>query len=330
MMAATTLFLNQDAGTLARVFAEGRRERIEAELACVPGVLRREDLAAAAPLLTEVRYLFSTWGMPCLTAEDFAALPKLAAVFYAAGTVKGFAAPLLERGIALASAWRANALPVAETSLAWILLALKQSLQNARAIRAARAWACPGRAPITGSYGATVGLVSLGAIGRRVVELLRPFDVRIIAHDPYAQAPEGVELVPLAELFARADVVSLHLPWIPATEGLIDGTLLRTMKPHATLINTARGAVLREAELCTVLAERPDLQAILDVVWPEPPVAESPLYTLPNVLLTPHLAGSGGNEVLRMVDWMIEDCARFRRGEPLQHRVTPDMLETMA
>lgn len=323
------IFLNQDPRQIARVFGEGRRERAESLLPTRPGVVRREDLVALAPELRAVEVAFSTWGMPTLTADDLAHLPRLRAVLYAAGSVKGFAPPLLERGIQVSSAWRANALPVAETTVAHIILALKQTLQQARAVRAARGYGGP-RPPVTGTYGSTVGLVSLGAIGRRVIELLKPYDLRIIAHDPYAKPVEGVELVSLDEVFRRADVVSLHAPWIPATVGMITGDLLRLMKPDATFINTARGAIVREAEMCAVLAERPDLQAVIDVTWPEPAPADSPLHQLPNVLLTPHIAGSLGNEVLRMADWMIGECELLLRGEPPRHAVSPAMLETMA
>lgn len=328
-MTARALFLNQDPQQIARVFGDGRRARAEALLPVHPGVVKREELAALAPQLAGVEYAFSTWGMPKLEAADLAHLPKLKAVLYAAGSVKPFAVPLLERGIQVSSAWQANALPVAETTLAQIILALKQTFQQARAVRAARGYGGQ-RPPVTGTYGATVGLVSLGAIGRRVIELLKPFDLTVIAYDPYAKPMPGVELVALDEVFRRADVVSLHAPWIPATVGMITGAHFRLMKPHATFINTARGAIVREAEMCAALAERPDLQAVLDVTWPEPPPGDSPLYDLPNVLLTPHIAGSAGNEVIRMADWMIDECGRHLRGEAPRHGVALGMLETMA
>jgi phosphoglycerate dehydrogenase-like enzyme len=328
------IFLNQDPAAVERVYGSGRRQRVEALLPTRPGCLRREDLAGCAPDLTAVEVVWSTWGMPTLADADFACLPKLRAVFYAAGTVRGFAPPLLERGITLCSAWRANALPVAEATLAHILLALKQTWAQARAVRAARDWNAADRPPITGAYGATVGLIALGAVGRRVVELLRPFDLHVLAYDPFAPpaaaAALGVELVSLEDIFRRADVVSVHAPWLPQTEGMIGGRHLEMLKPHATFINTARGAVVREGEMIEVLCRRPDVQAILDVVYPEPPVCISALYDLPNVLLTPHIAGSMGNEVLRMTDWMIEECTRYLAGEPLRHQVTPALLATMA
>ena len=312
-----------------RVYGE-RRTRIAALLPTRPGVLRAGDLDALRDQLTAVEVVFSTWGMPPVDAEVLACLPRLTAVLYAAGSVKGFAEPLLQRGIQVSSAWRANALPVAEWTLGHILLGLKQTFQLARSVRHDRAYHGANSASVTGAYGATVGLIALGVIGRRVVELLRPFAVRVIAHDPYAKPVEGIELVGLDELFRRSDVVSMHAPWIPATEGMLGGEHFRLMKPWSTFINTSRGKLVREDELIAVLRERPDLQAILDVTWPEPPVADSPLFDLPNVLLTPHIAGSAGNELQRMADLMVDECERYLRGESPQHDVSLAMLPTMA
>ena len=134
----------------------------------------------------------------------------------------------------------------------------------------------------------------------------------------------NVELVSLEELFRRADVVSVHTPWLPETEGLIRGAHIASMKQGATFINTARGAVVRERELLEVLAARPDLQAVLDVAIEEPPAADSQMYTLPNVLLTPHIAGSTGAECRRMGRYMAEELVRYAAGEPLRWPVRPE------
>jgi phosphoglycerate dehydrogenase-like enzyme len=327
------IFLNQDAAAIARVFGQGRRQSVEALLPTRPGCLRREELAGCAQDLAGVEVVWSTWGMPALDDGDLACLPALKAVFYAAGTVRGFAPALLAHGVTVCSAWRANALPVAEATLGHILLALKQTWGQARAIRAARSWDCADRPAITGAYGATVGLIALGAVGRRVAELLRPFDLHVLAYDPMGPKDAGflgVELVSLDDVFRRADVVSVHAPSLPTTRGMIRGAHLEMLRPYATFINTARGALVRQDEMIAVLRRRPDLQAVLDVVEPEPPAPDSPLFELPNVLMTPHIAGSAGNEVLRMSDWMIDECARFLGGQPLRHAVTPALLAAMA
>jgi phosphoglycerate dehydrogenase-like enzyme len=161
-----------------------------------------------------------------------------------------------------------------------------------------------------------------------VCELLRDFDLKIIAYDPFIE-PEvahdlKAELCSLEAVFRRADVVSLHTPWLPETEGMITGEHLAMMKPNTTFINTARGAVVREQEMIATLEQRPDLMAVLDVTYPEPPENGSPLFTLPNVVLTPHIAGSLGPETKRLGEAMVEELRRYLRGEPFRWAVSPD------
>ncbi|NUR89192.1 MAG: oxidoreductase, partial [Nonomuraea sp.] len=211
--------------------------------------------------------------------------------------------------------------PVAEFTLAQILLALKQFHRVSREIRELGRF--PGEVRVAGAYRTRVGLLGLGEIGRLVAAHLRAFDVEVVACDPHAQEG-GVPLVTLAELFETCEVVSVHAPLLPETEGLVGGPLVARMRPGATLVNTARGAVLDEPSVIEVLRERPDLTAVLDVTWPEPPPAGSPLYGLPNVVLTPHLAGSMGAERGRMGELVAAELARLVAGEPLEHAVDPE------
>ena len=279
-----------------------------------PAILRPADL------------ILSGWGLPKMDAAFLALAPHLQAVFYGAGSVKGIVTDAFwERGIQITSAAAANAVPVVEYTLSQILFCLKLGWRHALEIKQEQRY--PGRHSVLGAYGRTVGIVSLGLIGRRVCEMLRPFDLQVIAYDPFISQSEAAtldaELVTLAELFQRADVVSLHTPWLKETEGLITGAHFAAMKPDAAFINTARGAIVREDELITVLQQRPDIQAVLDVTYPEPPVAGSPLYTLPNVILTPHIAGSMNGECRRMGRMMVDELARFVKAQPLQWAVTP-------
>ena len=261
-----------------------------------------ESVTANPAVLANVEVIFSGWGMAKLDADFLAAAPQLKAVFYGAGSIRSFATNAAwERGIVITSAYAANAVPVAEYTLAAILLSLKRAWYYI--VEAKQAGAYPPRKPLPGGYGSTVGLISLGMIGRMVAERLKAYDLRVIAYDPYASAEAsaalGVEMVALDELFRRADVVSLHTPWLPETEGMITGAHFAAMKPGATFINTARGAVVREQEMIAILQQRPDLYAVLDVTYPEPPEPGSALYSLPNVVLTPHIAGSLGAECHR-------------------------------
>lgn len=284
-------------------------------------------------LLAEAEVIFGTWGMPILNDEFLELTPKLRAVFYAAGTVKHFVTDAIwQRGITVCSAWRANALPVAEFTLGAILLSMKNVWAYQRLLKESRDWDM--RIATDGGYHGTIGLVSLGAVGQRVVELLSQFDVDIVAYDPVVNPRiirgKTVEMVGLAELFQRSDVVSIHSPLLPETVGMITGELVDQMKPYATLINTARGAILEEDRIIDVLRRRSDLTAILDVTRDEPPAIDSPLYELPNVFLTPHVSGSLGSECRRMGNFMFAEYMRYLKNEPLTHQVTRDMLMSMA
>ncbi len=287
----------------------------------------------ASERLHEADTILSTWGMPALTPDFLEAAPELKAVFYAAGTVKSFVTEAAwDRGITICSAWEANGVPVSEYSLGVILLSLKRFWHFAHGMRSPDPDFAGMRVP--GAYRSEVGLVSLGAVGRATARLLRPFDVSILAYDPFANPEDaaelGVELVSLADLFSRSEVVSLHAPWIRETERLITGSLIASMKEGATLINTSRGAIIAEDEMIEVLRHRPDISVVLDVTHPEPPAASSPLRFLPNVILTPHIAGSIQRECTRMGQRMVAELQRYITGLPLQHRVTREMLAGMA
>jgi phosphoglycerate dehydrogenase-like enzyme len=292
-----------------------------------------DDLAAEDAALAETEVLFSGWNAPVLDAAFLARCPKLRAVFYAGGSVRYFVTDeVWRRGITVSSAYAINGEAVADYTVGAVLFSLKQGFAHARA---AKRGAFAANITVPGVYGAAVGLVSLGATGRAVAQKLAPFDVHVLAYDPFVAPAEaaalGVELVPdLEHLFAAAEVVSLHTPLLPSTTGLVRGVHFTAMRPGATFINTARGAVVREAEMVAALRARPDLTAILDVTDPEPPVADSPLYTLSNVFLTPHVAGAVERECRRMGGAMIAEFDRWQRGEPLLHAIRPDRLSLMA
>lgn len=283
-------------------------------------------------LLAETDYILGTWGVPRLDAHFLDQVPRLKGLFYGAGSVKSFVTPeFFARGLVIANANQANAIPVAEYAAAAILLSLKRFWQHSRQTKQAREWK---RLPVPGAWRSVVGLISLGAVGRLTAERLQSYDVEVIAFDPFATAEQaqalGVRLCSLDEIFRTADVVSLHAPWLPETENLVADAQLRLMKPGATLLNTSRGAVINEPDLYQVLAERPDLTAILDVTRPEPPAANSPLFTLENVILTPHISGSLNGEVARMGQWMAEELIRHLDGQPLQYQLTEAELTTAA
>jgi phosphoglycerate dehydrogenase-like enzyme len=170
-------------------------------------------------------------------------------------------------------------------------------------------------------------------IGRRVVELLRPYDLRVLLHDPYLAAEDaaalGVETVGLSELFARGDVVSVHTPLLPETRGLVSESLIESMRPGAVLINTARGAVVDQDALAEA-AVRGRVRAVLDVTDPEVLPADHPLWDCDDVLITPHLAGSQGNELRRLADSAVVEVGRWAAGVGFAHPVRRERLAFLA
>ncbi|MEV0092906.1 hydroxyacid dehydrogenase [Streptomyces sp. NPDC050738] len=295
--------------------------------------LTRTQLAADPGVLAGVDVLLSGWGAPVLDGGLLGHAPDLRAVLVAGGSVRPLTTPeFWDRRIPIVSAAAANAVPVAEYTLAQILLGLKQVHRISREARAHRKF--PADPQVPGGYGSRVGLFGLGRIGRLVATHLRRFDVEVLASDPMTDADTaeglGLRLVGTEELFATCDVVSLHAPLLPETEGLVGERLLSRLREGATLINTARGGLVDEEEAIRVLGGRPDLTAVLDVTCPEPPDPDSPWFTLPNVVLTPHLAGAMGRERARMGELVLDELRRLVRGEPLRHAVDPELAGTLA
>lgn len=274
-----------------------------------------------------VELIFSTWGMVKLDEAFLNDHPNLKAVFYGAGSVRAFVGEASwQRGIRIFSAALANAVPVAEFTVAQILLGLKQTTRLR--IRDATQWkaAHPVKMKMRGNYRTRVGLISYGAIARLVRRNLRLFDHEVWVYDPFLTREEadeeGIRLVSLEELFRGCMAVSLHAPLLEATRHLVRRHHLESMPVNACFINTARGAIVHEAEMAEALRERPDLTAIIDVLEEEPPVAANPLFTLPNAWIYPHIAGSMGHECGRMGEYMLTACDDYLAGRASALEVT--------
>ncbi len=284
---------------------------------------------------SDVEAIFSTWGMPTPTEEEIlTCFPNLKYVFYAAGTVQSFARPFLKNGVRIFSAWRANAIPVAEFTVAQILLANKGYFQLSRKTAADYRAAQNEFLAYRGNYGTKVGILGDGAIGTLVIDELLRYNMEIyvfsITMTEEQAQKKGVHLCSMKEIFSECDVISNHLANNEATQKIINRDLLSSMKPYATFINTGRGAQVDEDALADVLAANKGITALLDVTDPEPPMTDSPLNKLENVFLTPHIAGSSGNEVCRMAAYMADNCKKMLNGEPSCDEVTLKMLEGMA
>lgn len=319
------------------VFGPEEREEISRWVEVCGVYHSREEALAHPDVLKDVEIVWSGWGGPRVDKEFLDKAPNLKVVLHAAGSVRPIVSDVFwDRGVRICSAYGANAVPVAEFTLASIIYCLKQAFALHRKVREEHTFQSTFPGPdVPGAYGTTVGIVSLGMVGRRVCQMVRNLQVHIIAYDPYVNEEDarslGIEaLCGLEELFSRSDVVTVHAPLLPATEGMIGYEHFRLLKPGAAFINTSRGAVVREPDLIRFLKERPDIQAVLDVTHPEPPLPDSPLYTLPNVFLTPHIAGSLGGECRRMGQFMLEELKRYLRGEPLQWEITKERFPLSA
>jgi phosphoglycerate dehydrogenase-like enzyme len=323
-----------DPGALHVIYGPEERAELDAIVDFCGEPQTPASIAANPEILSGVEVIFSGWGAPLMDKAFLAAAPRLRAVFYGAGSIRGFVTEAFwERGIVITSAYAANAIPVAEYALATILLSLKRFWFFAEQARVGRAWIDP-KPEVPGAFRSTVGLISCGMVARRLLELLKVCDLERIIYCPFLSREEAVELGvkrrSLEDVFRNGDVVSLHTPDLPETRGLITGRLFSLMKEGATFINTARGAVVRELEMIEVLKKRPDLTAILDVTHPEPPAPDSPLLSMPNVILTPHIAGSLSGECRRMGRFMIEEFKRFQAGEPLKWQITSEQAAKLA
>jgi phosphoglycerate dehydrogenase-like enzyme len=290
----------------------------------------RERLTAVAQVtenLARAEILLSGWGCPPVTAEVLRGAPRLRAIVHAAGGVKGHVTDACwERGILVSTAAEANAVPVAEYTLAMILLAGKAVPRIAREYERRReAMDLVAEFPGVGNYRRTIGIVGASRIGRRVVELLQPFDLDVLVSDPYL--PDALDL---DELVARSDIVSVHAPALPSTRHLFDARRLALLRDGATLINTSRGSLVDHDALVAELRTG-RIDAVLDVTDPHEPLPPgSPLYDLPNVVLTPHVAGALGNELHRLGDSAVAEIERYARGRPFAHPVTAADLARIA
>lgn len=305
-----------------------------AEVADVVTAVDGFSTAEARRALAEADVIVTGWGTQRIDAAVLDSAPQLRSILHVGGTVKDLLDPdVWSRGITVSSAVDANALPVAEYTLAMILIANKRILPLARRYRTERASIDQAQLGVLGNYRRRVGIVGASRIGRRVVALLAPFDLDVVLYDPTLTDAEirGLGATPssLENLCGTCDVVSVHAPALPATEGMISRTLIDAMAPGATLINTARGSVVDQDALVDRVL-RGDLYAVLDVTTPWVLAPEHPFYEHPNVILTPHIAGSVGTEVDRMIDEQIAELKRCAAGEPLAHPVALSSLGTAA
>ena len=276
---------------------------------------------SAKQVLSDIDALVTGWECPFVDASVLELAPKLQLIAHAGGTVKPYVdSEVWRRGVIVTSAAEANALPVAEFTLGCILLSGKKAFDAARALAVQQgAFDRAGLASDVGNFHTTVGIIGASRVGRLVLELLRPLNFTVLLATPELSAREaqilGARLVSLAELMAQSRIVSLHAPLLPETMGMIGRTQLRSMPDGAVFINTARGQLVDHEALRNEVRQG-RISAVLDVTDPEPLPTGDLLYDLPNVTLTPHIAGSMGNELAGLGAAAIAEIERLAAGQP--------------
>jgi phosphoglycerate dehydrogenase-like enzyme len=322
---------------LERVYSSRAVSRIAQRAELLPPLGDLAGFEERRGELGGVSFIFSTWGMPALREGQIAAcFPGLKALFYAAGSVQGFALPFLSRGIRVFSAAGANAVPVIEYTMAQILLANKGFFGASRLYGAGRhGEAKEYSRAFPGNFNTRVGIIGAGKIGGGLIAKLKDYRLELSLFDPFLDASAAASLgarkcETLEELFSSCFVISNHLADKKETRGMLQYKHFSLMDDHGVFINTGRGHQVVEADLVRAFSEKPGRTALLDVTYPEPVEKGHPFFTMDNIILSPHIAGSGGRETIRMGDYMAEEFERFLDGAPLRYEVTIPLLATLA
>ena len=330
------IFLCENTNKIFKVFVDETISELNKLTGIEKRIYSKEEILSDPNAFWDVEFIFSTWAIPRLTEEEIEkCFPSLKCLFYGAGTVQAFAEPFFKRGVRIFSSWVANGIPVAEMAAAEIVLANTGYFVTSRIFhKEGKQPAILSFAKCNGNYGETVGIIGAGTIGKHVISLLKQYRLNILVFDPFLsdeKASElGVKKCGLEELFEKSFAISNHLADKNETKNILNYALFSKMRENAVFINTGRGAQVVEDDLVRILEERPDLTALLDVTWPEPPVDGHPFYTLPNCVLTPHIAGCATLEFGRMGEFMLEECRSYLNGEPTKYEITEEMLKTMA
>ncbi|MBT7074325.1 MAG: hydroxyacid dehydrogenase [Anaerolineae bacterium] len=292
----------------------------------------KEELIALVP---ETDAVITSWGVATLDADVMAAAPKLKAMAHMGSSVKRFVSDAFwERGMHLTSAGITLARDVAETTLGLMIVGQKRIWPLGQHVREggwrdSPAWDKWFSREL---FRKEVGIIGASNVGRYVIELLKPFDAKVLLYDPFVSEEEakglGVEKMELDELLRRSDVVSLHAPANEHTYQMLNAEGLASMKDEALIVNTGRGTLIDEPALIKEL-QKGRFFAFLDVTDPEPPATDSPLRTLDNVVVTPHIAGCIEN-CNRMGELAVEELRRFFAEEEAVYKITPELFERIS
>jgi phosphoglycerate dehydrogenase-like enzyme len=292
----------------------------------------KEDLRV---LLPDADACITSWGVAQFDADVLEAAPRLRAMAHMGSSVKRFVSDAFwERKVHLTSAGMTLARDVAETTLGLMIVGQKRIWPLGQHVREGGWRESPAwdRWSSRELFRKEIGIIGASNTGRYLIGLLKPFDVTILLYDPFVSEEEATELgatkLELDELLRRADVVSLHAPANDQTHQLLNARGLALMKDDALLINTARGTLIEETSLIEELSKG-RFFAFLDVTDPEPLTEDNPMRSLPNVVVTPHIAGCIEN-CNRMGELAVDELRRFFAGEPAVYQITRDLLTRIA
>lgn len=282
------------------------------------------------PDAAEVSVILTGWGAPQLTVGILMHCPSLRLIAHCAGTLRTIIDPtLFDHGVRATNSSVANAVPVAEFLLSWVLRWNKQLpfCESSYSTSGYQIRRRSGMIDVLGNRDKTIGIISASKVGRKFAELLQHFELSVVIYDPFKSEDEigslGAQKVDLQTLMAQSDIVSINAPMLPETRHMIGARELSLMRNGSLIINTARGGVMDHDSLLSEL-ETGRISAVLDVTDPEPLPSESPFFKLPNVFLTPHVAGSLGSEIYRLTESAFDEVEGFMRDGTLRYEVSSE------
>jgi len=335
-MKAILLTANKEKGQ--NVYNEKNLEKIRREFDIEPTIFTKKDILSPNNDFSDVEVVFGCWGVETFSVQEIKEyLPNLKGVFYVGGSVQYFAKPFLEAGVRISGAWQANAVAVAEYIVSQMILGIKGVFLSR--ITHSSEWDVKKKLviPVKGFYGIKIGILGSGAIGRKVIEFLSNYkenQLEIYLYSPSLteeKAKElGVKKASVEEIFKECDIISNHIANNPRTFGFYTSKQFELMGEQVVFINSGRGEQIIECDLAEAMRKRPQSCALLDVTYPEPPTDRCPYFSVENIFVNPHIAGSQNNELERMVDYILRDAVNFKHEKGLNYEITLESLTRLA
>ncbi|MEI8215807.1 MAG: NAD(P)-dependent oxidoreductase [Eubacteriales bacterium] len=335
-MKAIILTSNKEMGL--NVYNNKSVDKIRKEFDIENTIYTKKDIISSKNDFRDVEIAFGSWGVEEFSVEEIKEnLPNLKGIFYVGGSIKYFAKPFLEAGVKISGAWQANAVSVAEYVVSQMILGIKGVFLSR--ITSAGEWKAKKKLviPVKGFYGIKIGILGSGAIGRKVIEFLSNYKDNQL--DIYLYSPSltdekaeklGVKKASPEQIFKECDIISNHIANIPQTFGFYTSDLFELMGDQVVFINSGRGEQVVENDLAEAMKKRPQSCALIDVTYPEPPNDSCPFFSIENIFINPHIAGSQNNELERMVDYIFEDATSMKNGKELKYEITLAALSHLA